>query len=95
MPQDAVDRDDERRMPAEVQYAFIVVAILMVIAFAGVPGRREPTAGDGTSKLRHGWAAQRAAAARSSEPGGTSVLPAAQSSASPSPAGLDPSEPRR
>ena len=40
----------------------IVLALLMLLLMAGVPGE-EHRAGDGSDKLRHGWAQRQAEAA--------------------------------
>ena len=82
MSQQAVNRDEQRRLPAELQFVLIVLAILMVIAFAGLPGSQHRIAGDGSSRLRHGWTAQQAAQA-------------AAPAAAPGATGLDHSEPQR
>jgi hypothetical protein len=42
--------------------ALIALAMLMLLLVAGVPGE-EHRAGDGSEKLRHGWARKRAEAA--------------------------------
>jgi hypothetical protein len=40
--------------------ALIVLAMVLMLLVAGLPGTAERTAGDGSDKLRHGWARQRA-----------------------------------
>jgi len=46
--------------------ALIVLAMVLVVLVAGVPGE-DRTAGDGSDKLRHGWAQKRAEAAARAE----------------------------
>jgi hypothetical protein len=48
-------------LSGELQFVLIICAILMVLVFAGLPIGPVKDAGDGSWKLRHGWAARQRA----------------------------------
>jgi hypothetical protein len=54
--------DTQRPVVSAWLLALIVAALLMLLFMAGVPGE-EHRAGDGSEKLRHGWARKQAEAA--------------------------------
>lgn len=53
---------DTKRLPPEFQFVLISLALVMMIALAGVPGGPEKEVGDGTDALQLGWAERHAAA---------------------------------
>jgi hypothetical protein len=58
----ALPPHSRRLLPAGWPVYVALAALALVLAVAGVPGR-DRVAGDGSEKLRHGWAEQRAQAA--------------------------------
>ncbi len=58
---------EPRPLSTGLQVLFILVALVLVLVLAGVP-EPDRVAGDGSDKLRHGWARQRAEAAESAAP---------------------------
>ena len=67
MTEAAAEPRERRLLPAGWPLFVALAALALVLAVAGVPGR-ERVAGNGSGKLRHGWASQRAAAAQEPQP---------------------------
>ena len=49
---------DGPAVPAELIFLAIVAAMLGLLLLAGIPLGEEPVAGDGSERLRRGWAGQ-------------------------------------
>jgi hypothetical protein len=73
---------EPRGVPAELQYAIIVLVLVGLLLISGGPGAPERQVGDGTSTLRKGWAADWTAEVQAREAAGTQpaqpALPAAR-----------------
>lgn len=59
-----------RRRLVRTQFGLVVgsIALCLLVGIAGVPGAEEPEAGNGSAKLRRGWAEEWAARAETATP---------------------------
>ena len=71
---DAAAPSATRRLPAGWPVYVALAALAAVLAVAGIPGR-ERVAGDGSDRLRHGWAEQQAQAATEVAPADAPAAP--------------------
>ncbi len=64
--------DDPKPVTATLQVVLVMLALLLVIGLAGIPGL-QPTAGNGTLEMKQGWAAQHASEVAEQDPAGAAT----------------------